>query len=479
MSGDERGARELAAAGYAWEIADAPVLHRSLTLADMAHAIELSRVGVLPADSLLAEGLLALWEVDAEDMGYDPSLGEVYTSREHWLRDRIGDDAGFLHHGRTRREAVRTAFRMASRRAIADLVESVTRTVASIDERAVAWQDVVLPDYTYLQPAQPTTFGHYLLSFADPLIRDARRLLLDLEDVDSSPAGSGAANGSTLPIDRDRVATQLGFARSARHLRDAMWQTDPFLHATLDAASVALTLDRLAEDLETYASREFGFVSLGDGLVRPSVLMPQKRNPYALSVVRGTAAILIGRATGQLALAKSPSARSDSLIFAYGEVPRALDAASRVATLMTAVVDTLSVNRERMREALRGSNVEAADIAGWLATSCGLDYGRAHTIVAAALAGADVSVSSLERAAGEILGRDVTLDAAEFESLRDPEVLLRRRSTPGGPGDVTSMASANEIARQDMMRTVEHVRDRWDRAEDDTIRVVRQMAAAR
>lgn len=479
MSGANRGARELAAAGYAWEISDAPILHRWLTLSDLAHALELARLGALPRESRLIAGLLALWELDSEDVGYDPAIGEVYTSREHWLRARIGDDAGFLHQGRTRREAVRTAFRMATRSAIADLVHGVAEAVATIDGQALAWRDVVVPDYTYLQPAQPTTFGHYLLGFADPLLRDARRLLLELEEVDASPAGAGAANGSILAIDRDRVARQLGFTRPVTHLRDAMWQTDPFLHATLDATSVVLTLDRLAEDLETYASREFGFVSLGEGLVRPSVLMPQKRNPYALTVVRGTAAILIGRATGQMALAKSPSARSDAHIYAYGEVPRALDLATRVTTLMTSVIDTLSLDRDGMREALRGSHVEAADLAGWLCSSYGLDYTTAHRLVAQALDAGQFSVSSVERDLAELLGRPVTLDAAELESLRDPEALVRRRTVAGGPADVESMTSEHEQSRQGILWAIEECRARWARAEADTISAARNSASTR
>ena len=478
-SSDLRGAAELEAAGYAWEIGDAPVLHRWLTLADLAHALELRRLGALPPSSRLIEGLLLLWDTNADAMGYAPEFGEVYTSREHWLRGRIGDDAGHLHLGRTRREAVRTAFRMCCRVAIADLIDSLTHAVAIICDRSISWSDVLVPDYTYLQPAQPTSFGHYLLGFAEPLVRDARRLLADVRDVDASPAGSGAANGSTLALDRDRVARQLGFARPIRHLRDAMWQTDPFLHATCDATSVVLTLDRLAEDLEIYSSREFGFVSLGDGLVRPSVLMPQKRNPYALSVVRGTAALLIGRSGTQMALAKSPSARSDALIYAYGEVPRALEWAARSTRLMAAIVDTLALNSDRMREALAGSHVEAADVAHALCAATEIDYGSAHAVVAHALRSGTLSASSLQQAAAELLGREVTVDAADIEALSDPQTLLRRRQLPGGPGDVVDMAAEYETELRDIRALVEDARARWGAAEERTIDEARRAAGTR
>lgn len=476
---DLPGAAELAAAGYAWEIGDAPILHRWLTLADVAHALELHRLGVLPPQSRLIEGLLLLWATDADAMGYDPALGEVYTSREHWLRDRIGDDAGHLHLGRTRREAVRTAFRMACRTALADLIESVAEVVMTICTRSRAWSDKVLPDYTYLQPAQPTTFGHYLLGFAEPLVRDARRLVVDVREVDASPAGSGAANGSTLAMDRERVARELGFDRPIRHLRDAMWQTDPFLHATWDATSVVLTLDRLAEDLEIYASREFGFVSLGGGLVRPSVLMPQKRNPYALSVVRGTAALLIGSSGTQMALAKSPSARSDALIYAYGEVPRALEWATRSARLMAAVIDTLALDPDRMRQALAGTHVEAADVAHVLCTTTGMDYSTAHAVVARALRDGQLTAATLQRAASELLDREIAIGAAQIEMLTEPESLLGLRVTPGGPGDVAEMAAEFEAEQASILRLVQDARTRWSMAETRTINDARLVAGAR
>ncbi|MFM8239689.1 MAG: lyase family protein [Actinomycetota bacterium] len=471
-----RGAPELEAAGYAREIEDAPILHRWLTLADLAHALELHRVGALPAQSRLLEGLLLLWEADAEAVGYDPALGEVYTSREYWLRGHIGNDAGHLHLGRTRREAVRTAFRMACRVALADLIESIAQTVEIMCEQSRAWSGMELPDYTYLQPAQPTTFGHYVLSFTEPLVRDGRRLVMDLRDVDASPAGSGAANGSAVAMDRDRMARQLGFLRPIRHLRDAMWQTDPFLHATLDATSIVLTLDRLAEDLEIYSSREFGFVSLGDGLVRPSILMPQKRNPYALSVVRGTAALLIGRSGTQMALAKSPSARSDALIYSYGEVPRALEWATRGTRLMAAVINTLRVDDERMRQALTGAHVEATDVAHLLCAATDMDYSSAHAVVARALRDGHLSAATVQEAASEVLGRDIVIDAAEIQALADPQFLIGRRTLPGGPGDIADMAAEYEAEQRDMQALVQEARSRWSQAEAQTINEARRVA---
>src|SRR6185436_18122908 len=178
---------ELIAAGYAWETADAPVLHDALNLADLAHAVELVDRGIVPAGAgrALLGALLDLAALPAADAGYDPAYGELYASREHHLTARIGADAGWLRAGRTRREAVRIALRITVRERLLDLVAAAADLAAGLADQAERQVDTLMPDYTYLQQAQPTTFGHYLLSFADPVLRDAGRLLGELGYVNA------------------------------------------------------------------------------------------------------------------------------------------------------------------------------------------------------------------------------------------------------------------------------------------------------
>jgi argininosuccinate lyase len=222
---------------------------------------------------------------------------------------------------------------VALRLCLRDLVTALVGDAAGFAE-AVAGQaeehaEVVMPDQTYLQQAQPSTFGHYLLTFAYPALRDAERLLGEDEWVNRSPGGAGCVNGSRLSLDRELTAELLGFGAVIEHTRDAMWQTDGLVALLAEAASLVSNLSKLAEDLEIWDSQEFDFVQLAEPYTRSSILMPQKRNPYALSIVRGAGGVLIGRLSGFLAVVKTPSARSDNLIFAYGEVPRALELAGR------------------------------------------------------------------------------------------------------------------------------------------------------
>ena len=175
------------------------------------------------------------------------------------------------------------------------------------------------------------------------------------------------------------------------------------------------TQSKLAEDLEIWASSEFDFVDLADGYSRSSVLMPQKRNPYSLSIVRGASGILIGRLSGFLAVTKSPSARSDNLIYAYGEVPRALDLAIRITRLTTGVVRTLRVNAARMARGLDAGFTQATDLAEYVMQTCGVDYRTAYQVV-----GRTVREASRQG----IAGRDIT--GAMLDASRWPR--------PGSPG---------------------------------------------
>ena len=173
----ERGgpARELVESGFTLENADAPLLHEGLNLADIAHVIDLRGRRVVPEDAArqLLDLLVEVHGMPAEDFPYDPSFGEAYNSRERYFVSRLGDVAGWLHAGRPRREATRLALRLLLRRQLVGLVDDTAGFVDSVVAQAAAHVDTLMPDQTYLQQAQPSTFGHYVLSFAYPTVRDA------------------------------------------------------------------------------------------------------------------------------------------------------------------------------------------------------------------------------------------------------------------------------------------------------------------
>lgn len=480
-------APELIEAGFAFEIAEAPLFHRPLGLADLAHVLVLLEAGIVPAEPArrLVGLLLDAYDQPAEEFPYDPAIGEMYNCRERYFSDRLGDDAGWLHAGRPRREAVRIALRLLLRHKVAALILDVSDFVAALSARAREHAETLVPDQTYLQHAQPSTFGHYLLHFAYPALRSGERLTEILGWVNKSPGGAGCVNGSRLLLSRERLADLLGFTGVIEHTRDAMWQTDTFVDLVATATTLVENLSRLAEDLEIWDSQEFDFVALAGPYTRASVLMPQKRNPYSLGVVRGSAGLLIGRLTGLLAVAKTPSARSDALIFAYGETPRAVDVAARATRLMRGVVATLEVNTQRMRDALFGGFSQATDLAEYVMQACRLDYRSAYHVVGDALRrasreglrGVDITAAMLDEAARARLGRDLRLRDEDLREALDPDVIVRSRTVAGGaaPDNVRAMAAGCEREAQQLRARAARLTDAFVQAEQNLVAAAREV----
>ena len=486
----EAPAPELVSSGFALEVADAPLLHEGLNLADLAHLLVLAEAGVVPSDAaarVLAAVLEVHRSVPADRFPYDPAHGDAYNSREAFFVERIGDDAGWLHAGRPRREAGRIALRIHLRRLVAGLVAGAAAFAESVAELADAHADTVMPDQTYLQQAQPSTFGHYVLTFAYPAIRDADRLLAAGDWVNRSPGGAGCVNGSRLGLDRDRTAALLGFDGLIAHTRDAMWQTDGLIDLLATSASLVSNLSKLAEDLEIWDSQEFDFVELAGPYTRASVLMPQKRNPYALSIVRGAAGVLIGRLSGFLAVVKTPSARTDNLIFAYGEIPRSLELAGKVTRLMAGVVATLRVHPDRMWESLQSGFSQATDLAEFVMQACGVDYRTAYVVVGAAvrraaargLRGVDLTAGMLEEAAEQRLGRRLDLSGRDLTEVLDPRAIVATRCSPGGAAPEVVRKMAWECRDEGARIHAEAARRLawYDEAEAALVRAAEQAAA--
>jgi argininosuccinate lyase len=241
-------------------------------------------------------------------------------------------------------------------------------------------------------------------------------VLADFAWVNRSPAGAGGVNGSRFPLDRETLASLLGFSAPTAHTRDAMWQADGFAEATWHAALAATNASRLAEDLEIYGSAEFGLLEIGDELCRASALMPQKRNPYALVVIRGGARTLLGRATGVLAGQQTPSGRTDNLLYAYGEVSGAVQLATRLLHLSAVAAETLTFDPAAADRALRRGFALATDAAEELSLRTGRSYRDAYREVGRAVA------------AGELDAAALGIDADVLE----PRAALATRTVTGG-----------------------------------------------
>jgi argininosuccinate lyase len=445
---------ELVAAGFAMEMADARLLHDGFALADLAHVLALDDLGVLPEDDVapLLQALLEMAAVPPEEFPYDPAYGDPWNSRERRLQALVGARAGWMTVGRPRREAARVALRIAIRSAVLDAHTALYTLGRAYLTQARRHRDSLMADFTYLQPAQPTTLGYVLAGHLQAVIRQLMRLENAYNWVNRSPAGAGGTTGSSLPLDRERLAARLGFYGVIPHARDAMWQADGLVDLLATLASVAVEAGQVAADLEIWASPAYGFIDLADEYCRVSALMPQKKNPYALAVIRHAGGSASGALAGLLAVLRTGTARTDHFLSAAGDVNRALAGVTGAVRLLAGVVSTLQVNRRALARTAEDPGLVLGDLADrivgaglgdrrtihrllGLAARRAADRGRRLTAEDVALA---LSESGIEVAVGALEGMD------------DPRAVLATRTVIGGWSRLPELlaASGRELGRR-------------------------------
>jgi argininosuccinate lyase len=428
-------------------------LFDALSRADLAHTLMLVEAGVIPSEPG-RELLAALLELHARPLDFqpDPARGDLYTNREAWLAARTSA-TGWLGAGRARREAITTAFLMRVREALLELAASLAAAGLALTARARQFRAALMADYTYLLAAQPTSFGHYLLGFVYPMLRDQERLRGLYGRIDQSPAGCGSTNGSRLPQDRARLAELLGFERLQVHARDAAWAADLPIEAMALLAAILVNLDRLAEDLQIFATEEFALVELDDCHARASKIMPQKKNPFALAHVRGLANAMTGALAAAVASGRTPSGQPDNRLALYGALPQAIDDTRDAVALMAEVAQCLAFREGQARARLVHSFAASTDLAETLTLECGLDFREAHRLVGqwvrAHLAEGGfggLTPEELAQAAAD-MGQRVELSAAGLDDALDPLAALAARTSPGGAAAAPMAAMLEECER--------------------------------
>jgi argininosuccinate lyase len=435
----EGPAPELIASAFALEAGDGPLLYDAMSLADLAHAVMLIEAGLIPrtVGANLLAALLELHHLPPVQFVFDPARGDAYNNREYALRQIAPEAAGWLQAGRPRREVSTLAHLLVVRERLLSLTGALLDLMAALLDLAETHQQTVMPDYTYLQTAQPTTLAHYLLTFVQPLTRDLDRLRGAFAHINLSPAGAGSTNGSRLPLSRNHMAELLGFDGLVLHTRDAMWQPDTSIEVMSALVALLANADRLAEDLQLWATAEFDYIELADRHSRISVIMPQKKNPYSLAFVRGVAREMIGRLASVAAQQMTPSGQIDNRIFAYGDVPRALEQTRQALKLLTGTVAGLTVNGERLAQRAGQSYSGATDLAEFIMLAAGLDTHTAHRIVGqavrlAAPASQPFMPELLEQAAQNVMGRRLNLTEEQIAAATDPWAIVQTRSGVGG-----------------------------------------------
>ncbi|CAI2009002.1 MULTISPECIES: argininosuccinate lyase [Serratia] len=346
-------------------------------------------VNVLTAteQQLLEQALNALLtEVQADPLAIVQSDAEdIHSWVEQKLIEKVGDLGKKLHTGRSRNDQVATDLKLWCKQQIGDLHQAIVQLQQALVETAEANQDAVMPGYTHLQRAQPVTFAHWCLAYVEMLERDESRLQDTLKRLDVSPLGSGALAGTAYPIDREQLAGWLGFASATRNSLDSVSDRDHVLELLSNAAISMVHLSRFAEDLIFFNSGEAAFVELSDRVTSGSSLMPQKKNPDALELIRGKCGRVQGALTGMMMTLKGlPLAYNKDMQEDKEGLFDALDTWMDCLQMAALVLDGIQVKRPRCQEAAEQGYANATELADYLVAK-GVPFREAHHIVGEAV----------------------------------------------------------------------------------------------
>ncbi|WP_435348042.1 argininosuccinate lyase [Haloarchaeobius sp. HRN-SO-5] len=404
---------------------------------DRAHVVMLAEQDILD-DATAGKILTALNVVEVEGHGALPEGEDVHEAIETAVIEQVGPEGGKMHTARSRNDEVATCIRHRLRDDLLDAAEAVCDLRAALLAGATEHADTVMPGFTHLQHAQPTTVGHYLLSYEQALARDFERLVDAFQRVNRSPLGAAAFAGTPFDVDRERTADLLGFDGVVTNSMDAAAARDFLVESASALATLATTLSGLAEDVVLFANQ--GYLALSDDYSSTSSIMPQKKNPDTFELVRSVAGDASGSLTGLLTTLKGlPRAYNRDLQNATPHVWASVDAVTEAAVVAAGGVATAEWQVGTLAEAA-GSNFSTATGVADLLAMAGVPFRTAHEILAtaaelAAADGRDPDYEAVDEAASTVLDGSLSayVDRDAVEAALDPAESVAMRDSAGGP----------------------------------------------
>jgi argininosuccinate lyase len=429
-------------------------------MVDKAHTAMLAKQGVIDKKDTAAI-LKALGGIEAA--GADgvriEEFEDVHMAIESRLIKMVGEDVGGrMHSGRSRNDEVATCVRISTRKELlglmADLLE-LRKAVVGLASKNV---DAVMPGFTHLQHAQPTTLAHHLMAHASALDRDFGRLLDTYKYVNVNPLGSAAFASTGFPLDREYTTRLLGFDRPMGNSMDGVSARDFILTTLAAIAILEMSLSRLADELVLWSTPEFGFVELDDAYASTSSIMPQKKNPDVLELIRSRSGTVIGHMVAAFAIVKGlPYSYNSDLQEATPQLLRSFEISRSSLRIMAGAVSTLKINKKEMARKSALGFTTATEIADTIVRETGLPFRTAHGIVGRlARGGGDPSLADVDEASMAMIGKKLSrigLTKKMLEEAKDTMKNVERRKVPGGPAKATVLKNiAAEKKRLDIDR---------------------------
>lgn len=420
---------------------------------NQAHVIMLSERKIITSEvaARLADALLQIERDGPGSVEADPAREDVHFNFEATLIQRTSAEiGGRVHIGRSRNDMGATIDRMRARDSCLKLRKELNALRAILLQQALANADVVMTGYTHLRPAQPITFGFYLLGLAQAFERDHRRLGNAHVTINESPMGAAAFAGTSFPIDRHRVAALLGFDQPVEHALDAVASRDFLVELASACTAMGITWSRLAQDLYVWSSDEFGLIGFADEVAGSSSIMPQKKNPVVMEYLKATGAENIGSLVAVLATMRASHFTNsiDGVRSSMAGAWQILDTTSRSLAISRLMVESCYCDCARMLRQARSNFSTLTDLADLLVREGNLSFREAHHVAGTAvrialeqgLDSSKIDHNVLEHAAQLALGHTVSVPAELARSSSDPETSIRQRNSAGA-------ATPTEVAR--------------------------------
>ena len=409
-----------------------------------AHVVMLKEQNLLSKDEArkIMRGLDELIQMNRAEIEYDPNYEDLFFMVESKLGDLIGDElAGKVHLARSRNDMGEGMYRYVLREKLLTLVQDVDHLSEALIGQAQLHIDTIMPAHTHTQPAQPTTFGHYLMAIYDNLRRDRARLIQAFDTVNVSPLGAAAITTTGFDISRERLAELLGFEEVLENSYDAIGTGDYLIETAQSIISLMVNTGRWVQEFLRFASHEVGLVKVADAYVQTSSIMPQKRNPVSIEHSRSLASNAVGKAQTVIQMLHNTpygdinDSEDDLQPILYDS----LQTAGRVMKLMNAVIRTMDFNVARAEKQAAENLIVITELADVLTRDHGISFRKSH-MIATKIAQKSIKQEKelFEWTVEEInkLVEEVKFSPKEWEDIVNPRVFVERRIVRGGPSPI-------------------------------------------
>jgi argininosuccinate lyase len=411
---------------------------------NLAHTTMLKEQGIIEADDAnkIINALKELETKGIDALNLDLSVEDIHMALENYVTQRIGEVAGFMHTGKSRNDQVATDLRLILKEEIIEIEKDILNFIETILEMSSNHTETIMVGYTHLQHAQPTTFAHHLMAYANEIKRDFERLDDAKKRVDICPLGSAAMTGTGFSINRDRTAELLGFSKVMENSMDAVSSRDFMAETVFALAMLATNLSKISEELIIWSTYEFRLIEISDEYSSTSSIMPQKKNPDVAEISRSKTSVLYGELMTILSILKAlPHSYNRDLQEVTPHLWNAVDTTRSMLNITSDMLSSVSFNKDRGMELAMANYSTATELADLMVREKKLPFRIAHQIVGRAVTIAidqgispeDIDSKFLDQIAIDIKGSSLDIDNQLIENALNPSEIIRTRDVKGGP----------------------------------------------